>query len=483
LQKSYLGKIKMIYIDPPYNTGNDFIYPDNYAESLQTYLEYTGQADSGGRKFGTNTDADGRFHSKWLSMMYPRLYLARNLLREDGAIFVSIDDKELSNLRDLLNEIFGEENFLATIIWQKMFSPKNTAAYFSEDHDYIVAFARRKELWHPTLLPRSDEATARYLNPDDDPRGSWMSGALQARNYYSKGIYEVVSPNGSKFSNPKGTYWRFSKEKFLELEKDNRIWWGEDGGNVPRLKRFLSEVKAGVVPQTLWTYEAVGHTQEAKEELIEFVSFEHSENVLNSVKPTRLLRQIMKIATESGSDDLILDFFAGSGSLGQAVLAQNAEDASQRRYILVQLPEPLPSPEINVKTIADLAKSRIRNVGEKLAKESKAEFDFAKGSDPDRGFAVFKLAESNFTTWNAGGDEDADKLEKQLELHVDHLRKGRKAHDFLYEILLKSGFPLTARVEQIKLGGHDLLPNLPSIIRRVCSSFAPPWGELRTRLV
>ena len=187
LQKSYLGKVKMIYIDPPYNTGNDFIYPDNYAESLQTYLEYTGQADTEGRKFGTNTEADGRFHSKWLNMMYPRLYLARNLLREDGAIFISIDDTEFANLRDLMNEIFGEENFLATIIWQKVFSPKNTAAYFSEDHDYILAYALRKDNWQPQLLPRSEETTARYVNPDNDSRGPWMSGALQARNYYSKG--------------------------------------------------------------------------------------------------------------------------------------------------------------------------------------------------------------------------------------------------------------------------------------------------------
>lgn len=282
-----------------------------------------------------------------------------------------------------------------------------------------------------------------------------MSGALQARNYYSKGQYEVTSPNGNKFSNPKGTYWRFSKERFLELEKDRRIWWGEDGGNVPRLKRFLSEVKAGVVPQTLWKHEDVGHTQEAKEELIEFVSFEHSENVLNSVKPTRLLRQILRIGT-AADEDIILDFFAGSGSMGQAVLAQNADDGGQRRFILVQLPEPLPTPEVNVKTIADLAKSRIRNVAKKLNESNKRQLDLNSGSNQDRGFAVFKLAESNFKVWDGAAAKDLQELERQLALHIEHLREGRTNPDILYEILLKSGFTLTAPVEDLILAGKTV---------------------------
>ena len=187
LQKSYLGKIKMIYIDPPYNTGNDFIYPDDYSESLQTYMEYTGQIDAAGKKFSTNTETDGRFHSKWLNMMYPRLYLARNLLREDGVIFISIDDGELENLRKLCNEVFGEENFIACVIWQKVYSPKNSARHFSEDHDYVVLYARNAETWRPSLLPRSEEANARYDNPDNDPRGPWKPGDLSARNYYITG--------------------------------------------------------------------------------------------------------------------------------------------------------------------------------------------------------------------------------------------------------------------------------------------------------
>ena len=265
LQKSYLGKVKMIYIDPPYNTGNDFIYPDNYSESLRTYLEYTGQVDAEGRKFGTNTDADGRFHSKWLNMMYPRLYLARNLLRENGVIFISIDDNEVDNLKKLCSEIFGEENFIASVIWQKVYSPKNSAKHFSEDHDYVLLFARNAETWRPALLPRTEEMEARYDNPDDDPRGPWKPGDLSARNYYSEGTYAVTCPSGRVIERPpSGRYWAISKKKFDELDKDNRVWWGVDGNNVPAIKRFLSEVKQGRVPQTLWKYEEVGHTQEAK---------------------------------------------------------------------------------------------------------------------------------------------------------------------------------------------------------------------------
>src|SRR5690606_2596287 len=236
LQKSYLGKVKMIYIDPPYNTGNDFIYPDDYSESLRTYLEYTGQVDAEGKRFSTNTDTDGRFHSKWLNMMYPRLYLARNLLREDGVIFVSCDDNEVHHLRLLMSEVFGEENFIASVIWQKVYSPKNSARHFSEDHDYIVVYARQAEVWRPELLPRTEEMEARYDNPDNDPRGPWKPGDLSARNYYSEGTYPVTCPSGRVIQGPPpGRYWVMSKEKFDELNRDGRIWWGKDGNNAPAI--------------------------------------------------------------------------------------------------------------------------------------------------------------------------------------------------------------------------------------------------------
>jgi adenine-specific DNA-methyltransferase len=456
LQKSYLGKVKMIYIDPPYNTGNDFIYPDNYAESLETYLEYTGQVDDEGKTFATNTETDGRFHSKWLNMMYPRLYLARNLLRDDGVIFVSIDDVEVDNLRKLCNEIFGEENFIATVIWQKYFSPKSTARQLSTDHDYVLLYGRNSNVWSPTLLPRTEEADARYSNPDNDPRGSWTSAPLQARNFYSQGLYEVTSPTGKKHVSPKGTYWRVSEDNFLKLDQENRIWWGEDGNNVPRMKRFLSEVKQGIVPRTLWLHEDTGHTQEAKQELNNFVQFESSDNVLNSVKPTRLLGRMLHIATKSDSGDIVLDFFAGSGVTGHAVLKQNAEDNGNRHFVLVQLPEPLPKLESNLRTIADITKERIRQVIKKYGTEKRGQLSLGEAVPRDQGFRVFKLAESNFKPWDADTPKNAESLGAQLQLHVEHVRDGRSSDDILYELLLKSGFPLTTPVETKTVEGKTV---------------------------
>jgi adenine-specific DNA-methyltransferase len=457
LQKSYLGKVKLIYIDPPYNTGNDFIYPDNYTESLRTYLEYTGQVDAEGKKFGTNTEADGRFHSKWLNMMYPRLYLARNLLTEDGVIFISVDDNEVDNLRKLCNEIFGDENFIATVIWQKVYAPKSSAKHFSEDHDYVLAFARRSDCWRPELLPRTEAQDAVYKNPDNDPRGPWRPNNLAARNYYSKGMYAIQCPSGRKIDGPpKGSYWRVSEDRFWELHRDGRIWWGQDGNNIPAPKIYLSEVKQGRVPQTLWPYSEVGHTQEAKRELMEFVSFENTDNVLDTVKPTRLLRRMLQLGTEAHGADVALDFFAGSGSLAHAVLAQNAEDGGNRRFVVVQLPEPLPVAESSLRTIADITKERIRRVIKELDEKDSGKLELGEGTKQNRGFRLFKLAESSFRPWDAGASKDAGELAEQLEMFVDHIREGRTDQDLLFEILLKSGYPLTSPVETLGLGGKTV---------------------------
>jgi len=458
LQKSYLGKVKMIYIDPPYNTGNDFIYPDNYTESLRTYLEYTGQVDDEGRKFGTNSDTDGRFHSRWLNMMYPRLYLARNLLREDGVIFVSIDDTEIHNLRILLNEVFGEENFIASVIWQKMFSPKNTARHFSEDHDYVVLYGRNADVWLPQLLPRTEEMESRYGNSDDDPRGPWTSSDLCARNYYSQGTYSVTCPSGRVISGPPtGTYWRISQGKFDELDREGRIYWGSDGNNMPRLKRYLSDVKAGVVPQTLWKYQDVGHTQEAKKELLDRVEFASSDSVFDTPKPTRLVERMLRIATQASTSDLILDFFAGSGATADSVLKLNKEDGGNRRFVLVQLPEV--TGYSDYPTIADITKVRIRRAIQQIAQEDEKSADqlTIPSSEPsatsqDLGFRVFRLAESNFKVWDATIPHEEGALARQLDLIADHLREGRRSEDILTEILLKSGFPLTTRMETMTLG-------------------------------
>jgi len=271
LQKSYLGKVKMIYIDPPYNTGNDFIYPDDYAESLKTYLEYTGQVDEEGRKFSTNTDTDGRFHSKWLNMMYPRLYLARNLLRDDGVIFISIDDGEVGNLRRLCDDIFGEENFVTSVAWQKKVSPSNDATWFSSDHDWILLYARSKAVWRPRRLPMNERQIGYYQNPDDDSRGPWNSTTYtsnKTKDQRPNLNYPIENPNTGEEVWPSPTaVWAYSREVNARHAQEGRLYWGKDGrGSRPRLKKFLSDARP-VVPRTVWPYTEVGSTQSATQSL------------------------------------------------------------------------------------------------------------------------------------------------------------------------------------------------------------------------
>ena len=449
LQKSYGnngGQVKLIYIDPPYNTGKDFVYPDNFQDNIKNYLELTGQTE-GGAKLSSNTDASGRYHTDWLNMIYPRLKLAKNLLRDDGVVFVSIADHEIHNLRAVMNEVFGEENFIASVIWQKVFAPKNSARHFSEDHDYIVVYAKNADTWVPRLLPRSEEMEARYGNLDNDERGPWASDNLTARNFYGAGTYAVTCPSGRVIEGPpSGTYWRVSKEKFDALDQDNRIWWGSDGNNMPRLKRFLSDVQSGRVPQTLWTYEEVGHTQEAKKELIATVDFPNSDVVFDTPKPTRLLRRILQIATAPESNDLVVDFFAGTGSTMDAVFQQNAEDGGNRRCILVQLPEPLPGAEsAGWTSIADITKARLKGAGKRV-KEAKPDFD------GDTGFRVFKLDTSNIRAWNP----KANDLKTSLFDHLEHLETDRSSDDILYEILLKLGLDLCVPIEQREIAGKQV---------------------------
>ena len=324
LLPTYHGKVKCIYIDPPYNTGNEgWAYNDKVNSPMMR--EWLGKV----------VDRDDLTrHDKWCCMMLPRLKLLRELLRDDGAIFISIDDNEVHRLRSLMDEVFGEDNFLATAIWQKVFSPKNTAKHFSEDHDFILVYARNAERWTPNLVERGERAVRRYKNPDNDPRGDWSSSDLTARNYYSQGTYEVTSPSGRKFRPSVGNYFRVSPEKFNELDRAGRIWWGAKGNSMPRLKRYLSEVKKGVVPQTLWLHTDVGHTQDAKKELVSTLDFERSEDVFNTVKPSSLIRHILQIATDK--DSIVLDSFAGSGTTAHAVLALNQEDGGNRRFVLIE---------------------------------------------------------------------------------------------------------------------------------------------------
>ena len=326
----YAGQVKCIYIDPPYNTGNEgWVYNDNVnSPEIRKWL---------GEVVGKEGETLDR-HDRWLCMMYPRLVLLKQFLREDGAIFISIDDNEVATLRLLMDEVFGAKNFVATVLWQKVYSPKNSARHLSEDHDYVVIYAAKAEIWKLNLLPRTEEQNAAYKNPDKDPRGVWKTSDLSARNYYSAGTYSITCPSGRVIEGPpKGMYWRVSKERFEEFDRDNRIWWGKDGSAIPQIKRFLNEVKDGRVPQTMWFYNEVGHTQEAKKELLELVDFNTSDDVFITPKPTRLIQRILQIASDK--DSLIMDSFAGSGTTGHAVLKQNAEDGGNRRFILVEMDE------------------------------------------------------------------------------------------------------------------------------------------------
>ncbi len=452
LQETYLGEVKLIYIDPPYNTGNDFIYEDDFAEDSEAYLLRSNQKDEAGNRMVANTDANGRFHSDWLTMLYPRLRLAKNLLRADGAIFVSIADQEVHNLRIVMNEIFGANNFVATIIWQKVFSPKNSARHFSEDHDYVVVYARNAELWAPYLLPRTEEMDSRYSNPDNDPRGPWTSGDLSARNYYGEGTYQVKCPSGRVIAGPPpGMYWRVSSSKLKDLDDDKRVWWGADGNNVPRLKRFLSEVKTGLVPQTLWTYQEVGHTQEAKKELLEFVKFPNSDSTMETPKPTRMLKRILRIATPPQDNALVLDFFAGSGAMTHATFAINAEDGGNRRAIAVQLAEPLDLEAGNghaLQTIADVCKERIRNAGTKIKSDTAL-----TAPNLDTGFRVLKIDTSNMRDVYYAPDALA---QGDLLAQVDNIRPDRTPEDLLFQVLVDWGLDLALPIAKETIAGKSV---------------------------
>lgn len=458
LQKSYFGKIKVIYIDPPYNTGQEFIYPDKYAESLETYLAYTGQIDSEGRRFSTNTDTVGRYHSNWLNMMYPRLYLARNLLRDDGAIFISIDDHELSRLRELCDQIFGEENFKSDIAWQKRYTRSNNTVDFTTVVEHLLVYAK-SEAFEVNLLPRTQEADARYSNPDNDPRGEWKGASfLNPASPQDRPnlCYPLRNPNTGETVNPTTNAWRRSQEAFKELLADNRLYWGPDGkASVPSIKMFLSEAR-GLTPTNFWGYDYAGHTDEGTRDLEVLIPGK----VFNNPKPVQLVRRILEHACD-GPGDIVLDFFAGSSVTAQAAIELNLEDGGSRKFILVQLPEPVEDDSNAAKagfsTIAQIGRERVRRAIGKARKAVDGQLDLDQRGAADLGFKAFRLDRSNFRIWDGLVDPaDPDDLARQLELHVDHRRSESTPDDIVHEILLKAGFPLSTKVEQVTLAGSNV---------------------------
>ena len=431
LQETYLGKVKLIYIDPPYNTGRDFIYDDDFSEDADEFLRRTNQVTDRGVRLVANTEANGRFHSDWLTMMYSRLRLARSLLTDDGVIFISIDDNEVHNLRSICDEIFGQANFIANVIWHKMDSPKNSAKHLSEDHDYLLLVAKNAESWRPRLLPRSEKMVERYQNPDSDTRGPWLLGDLAARNYYSKGIYSITTPSGKVIGGPPaGSYWRVSKNKFDELAADNRIWWGQSGENRPGIKKFLSEVKDGVVPQTYWSWKEVGSTRNAKQELSKLMDASSGDELFITPKPVKLIERMLDIATAAHEQAFVLDFFAGSGSTAHAVIAKNASDGGNRRWISVQLPEATEGSS----TIADLCKERVRRAGKTLLASS-THADWGK----DVGFRVLKIDTSNLADVHYAPDA---LNQAALEGFTDNIKPDRTPEDLLFQVMLDWGVDL-----------------------------------------
>lgn len=451
LQETYLNKVKMIYIDPPYNTGNDFIYEDDFAEDSASYFERSNQKDEEGNRFVANTEANGRFHSDWASMIYPRLKLARNLLRDDGVIFISIDDNEQANLKRMCDEIFGEENFISTIVWEKRYSPQNAVKWFSESHDFLVVFAKNKLNWFPNLLERSDEMNARYRNLDNDPRGVWKpeNSTAQGGHGTKTQFYELTAPNGKRHTLPNGRCWLYTEPVLKTLIADNRIWFGADGNNVPAIKRFLTEVKQGTACQTIWKYTDVGHSQDAKKEVNDL--FPESA-VFDTPKPTRLIKRILQVATDK--NDIALDFFSGSATTADAVMQMNAEDGGNRKFILVQLPEACDekseAANAGYRTISEISKERIRRAGKKIKQDNTGK----PGIDKlDVGFRVLKIDTSNMKEVFYTPDAVSQDL---LSDQVNNIREDRTAEDLLFQVLLDWGVDLALPIAKEAIAGKTV---------------------------
>ena len=445
LQETYLGKIKMIYIDPPYNTGNDFVYEDDFAQNTDEYLTNSGQFDEEGNRMVQNTESNGRFHTDWLNMICPRIRLAKDLLSDDGLIVISIDDNEYKNMRNICDEVLGECNFVACVVWQKIHSIKNDAKYFSENHEYALIYAKSIDKIKIHLLPRTDEMNSRYKNPDNDPRGPWQSGDLVASGERSNGHFFVTSPKTRKqFDVPQGKHWVYSQDNLMRLVEDNQVWFGEDGNSFPRKKRFLSDVQDGRTPNTLWLAEEVGHNQTATRELKALFD---DEKCFDFPKPVAYIEQFVRVVSDK--DSVVLDFFSDSATTAHAVMQLNAEDGGHRKFIMVQLPEKCDEKseayKAGYKTICEIGKERIRRAGKKIREENTDNSSLlTPNSKLDTGFRVLKCDTSNMKDVYYNPAEYEVNMFSRLE---DNIKEDRTPEDLLFQVMLDLGILLSSKIQ------------------------------------
>ena len=444
LQETYLGKIKMIYIDPPYNTGNDFVYEDDFAQSTDEYLGNSGQYDEEGNRLVKNLDSNGRFHTDWLNMIYPRLKLAKDLLTDDGVIFISIDDNEQDNLKKCCDEVFGELNFMACVSWHRNYASANDAKTFSNVIDYILIYSKSQN-YKRNLLPRTEKQNSMYKYDSNDGKGRWRSDNLSVRTYSANYDYPITNPNtGVVYNPPSGRCWITNKDTMQQWISEGRVFFGQTGQGAPQLKRYLNEVQDGVVPTTYWGYDDCGHNDEARKEIKALFD----KPPFDSPKPTRLLKQIVQIGADK--DSVILDFFSGSATTAHAVMQLNAEDGGKRKFIMVQLPEMTDEKseayKAGYKNICEIGKERIRRAAKKIAEENPdAKFD--------GGFRVLKCDSSNMKDVYYNPSEYQRSIFSNLE---DNIKEDRTPEDLLFQVMLDLGVLLSSKIEETEIAGKKV---------------------------
>lgn len=484
LKETYLHKVKMIYIDPPYNTGNDFVYEDDFAQSSEEYLANSGQFDEQGNRMFTNAESNGRFHTDWLNMIYPRLKVARDLLTDDGVIFISIDDNEVENLRKVCDEVFGESNCIAQLIWEKKYTIANDAKYFSDVHDYILCYSKKKEFFHIGKLPRTAQMNAAYKNPDNHPKGPWKATPLHARSGSdSNANFSYTFKNGVVFTPPTGRFSAYSKETLKAMDDNNEIWFGKDGKSIPSRKTFLCDLKNdGVVPRTIISYSEGGHNHEADEEMKKLME----KKVFTSPKPTKLLHLLLTLGN-TNKEAIILDFFSGSATTAHAVMRLNSEDGGNRKFIMVQLPEKTDEKseafKAGYKNICEIGKERIRRAGKKIKEESPS-----TTQDLDTGFRVLKLDSTNMQDicYSPKDISQAD-----LFSQVDNVKPDRTGEDLLFQVMLELGATLDSKIETTMVAGKTIYnvaegylvacfdPNVTDEVVKAIAQMQPAYAVLR----